>query len=99
MIAERAKQRHFAGQPVTNETLKELRLNPEQIEKLLLQEPNTRKYANPSNGILSPLIDSQYVVMHNKKVKQLEQRVDAYVKSHEGLLPRDMLGADRRMKG
>ena len=87
MIAERAKQRHFAGQPISDQTLRELRLQPEQIEKLVMQEPNTRKYANPSSGILSPLIDSSYVQMHNKKVKQLEQRVDQYVKSHKEMSP------------
>lgn len=53
----------------------------------MLQQPSPLKYANPANGLLSPLIDSQYVQQHNKKVKQLEQRVEMYVKSHSNLLP------------
>ena len=53
----------------------------------MMQEPSPLKYQNPTTGLLSPLIDSQYVVHHNSKVKQLEQRVSMYVKAHENLLP------------
>lgn len=60
---------------MTKETLKHLNLNPEQLSKLMMQDASPTKYQNPNNGILSPLIDSQYVVQHNKKVKQLEQKV------------------------
>ena len=65
----------------------------------MLQEPSPLKYQNPVNGILSPLIDSQYVKMHNKKVKQLEQRVDKYVQSLANKFPNHLPGSERRMKG
>ena len=55
--------------PVTHETLRQLRLNPEQVEKLKMQEPSPSKYQNPTTGILSPLVESQYTTLHNKKVK------------------------------
>ena len=44
LIAERAKQKVYAGMPVTSENLSQLRLKPEQVEKLLLQEPSPKKY-------------------------------------------------------
>ena len=54
--------------PVTNETLRQMQLQPQQMTKLMMQEPSPTKYSNPATGLLSPLIDSQYVKLHNKKV-------------------------------
>ena len=57
---------------MTKETLSKLKLHPEQLIKLMMQESSPLKYQNPANGMLSPLINNMYVSQHNKKVKQLE---------------------------
>ena len=86
--------------PVNHDTLRHMHLNPEQVEKLLMQEPSPSKskYQNPSTGILSPLVDSHYATLHKRKVNQFDQRVDQYVRSHEQNLPRDLVNNDRRTK-
>jgi len=54
----------------------------------MMQESSPLKYQNPANGMLSPLINNMYVKQHNKKVKQLEQRVDQFVQSYSSnILP------------
>ena len=68
LIEERARQSQYGRMPVTNETLRQMQLQPQQMTKLMMQEPSPTKYSNPATGLLSPLIDSQYVKLHNKKV-------------------------------
>ncbi len=36
LVNERALQRSYAEQPVTHDTLRQLRLHPQQLEKLML---------------------------------------------------------------
>ena len=61
LIKNRAKQSRLDQQPLTKDSLRKMKLLPEQLEKLMLQMPSPQKYSNPATGILSPLIDSDYV--------------------------------------
>lgn len=64
-----------------------------------MQAPSPSKYQNPQTGMLSPLIDSQYVVQHNAKLKQLEQRIDRYTKNFIDVLPSEVTGSPARARG
>lgn len=99
LIAERARLRQYEDGAVTDETLRQLKLHPKQIDKLKMQAPSPSKYQNPQTGMLSPLIDSQYVVQHNAKLKQLEQRIDRYTKNFIDVLPSEVTGCPARARG
>jgi len=54
----------------------------------MLQEASSpTKYSDPSTGLLSPLIESQYVKLHKSKVKQQDARVDQFVQSRSRFMP------------
>ena len=61
LIEERALDIKLQAAPVTHDTARQLRLAPQQVEKLMLQEPSPLKYHNPATGLLSPLVESVYV--------------------------------------
>ena len=95
MIKDRANQR--ANGIFTEETLKQLRLDKSEINKLLLQEKSPSKYQNEGHAMLRQLTENMYRKQQQNKVKQLEERVAKFAKDHNSVLPTDV--SPMRMRG
>jgi hypothetical protein len=56
------KKRNFLPQDtmITNEHIKQLKLSPQQIQKLILQQPSPSKYSSSNHGMLKPLLEADY---------------------------------------
>lgn len=67
MIKDRANQR--ANGIFTEETLKQLRLDKSEINKLLLQEKSPSKYQNEGHAMLRQLTENMYRKQQQNKVK------------------------------
>ena len=90
---------HASQQPVTKETLRKLQLLPEHAEKLSMQDSTSPLgYSNVNTGLLSNLVESRYANHHKIKVNSLDQRVDMFVKSHERVLPHQILAREKRIQ-
>ena len=65
LISERAAINQAKQEPVTNETLRKLKLLPEHAEKLMMQESTSpTKYSDPKSGMISALVESKYTTLH-----------------------------------
>ena len=67
MIKDRANQR--ANGIFTEETLKQLKLDKSEINKLLLQEKSPSKYQNEGHAMLQQLTENMYRKQQQNKVK------------------------------
>ena len=69
MIKDRANQKANGTNPFTEETLKQLRLDKSEINKLLLQEKSPSKYQNEGHAMLRQLTENMYRKQQQNKVK------------------------------
>ena len=97
MMQERAVLRPDGSSPLTEETIKQFKLDKSELNKLLLQEKSPGKYQNEGHGILRALTENMYRQQQQNKVKQLEERVAKFVKDHKSVLPSDV--SPVRMRG
>ena len=99
LISERAEINKAGAQPVTQDTLRKLKLLPEQAEKLMMQEATSpQKYSDPSTGVMASLVESKYRTQHLQKVSQQDKKVDLFVRSHERQLPAHIQAKEKRYR-
>ena len=60
MMRDKANQRVDGVNPLTEETLKQLKLGKSELNKLLLQEKSPGKYQNEGHGMLRALQENLY---------------------------------------
>ena len=59
------------------------------MQKLILQETSPSKHSNNGKGIVSDFNGNQNTLAHKKKVQQLQERIDKYQKTLDGVKPED----------
>ena len=59
-MKDRALARVQGKNPLTEETLKQLKLDKSEVNKLMLQDASPHKYSTGGAGILGPLTENLY---------------------------------------
>lgn len=75
LVEEKKKNFLPEDKMITNEHMKQLKLSPKQIQKLVMQRPTEFKYGSPKYGMLNPLNEGDYYKQQLRKVKQLQDKV------------------------